>query len=415
MKTLTYLTLAIFLWILPIEKMNAQFTGQLTFSSSEISFSKSEGWDIISLKGCQMETQAGMPYLPVKLLNIVIPVNVKVTGIEILSIKQQELSGSFNLMPTQPGKVPGLPNPGFFPADAAVYSVNTYYPANSFVNNGAQFMAGVHIAGLQFYPLQYNPVTKKLILIAQVNYRLIYADETNTPVQPKRLTVAQQDMISSEIRNMVVNPVEVNAKLQTLNAVIPDGDAFTPSDAPDYASQPVNYVIITNNALAPGFEEIATWKTKKGTPAVVRTVEWIETHYAGTDLQEKIRNFITDAYQNWGTLYILLGGDSEVVPLRYVWHSHFNHWQLVPAFPKGVYIPADMYYACLDNNWNADGDATYGEANWDRQNDGSFFDTHDYNKNIDHVDRRHEVYVGRIPVENIEELNRWKAKYFEYV
>lgn len=30
MKTLTYLALAIALWILPFEKLHAQFTGQLT-------------------------------------------------------------------------------------------------------------------------------------------------------------------------------------------------------------------------------------------------------------------------------------------------------------------------------------------------------------------------------------------------
>jgi len=413
MKTLTYPALAIALWVLPFVKLHAQYTGQLTFSSSEISFSQSDGWDVVTMAGCQLETQPGMPALPVKLINIVIPVNKKISGIEVLSIQQQELQGTYNLMPAQPGKVPDLPDPGFFPADASVYNTNAYHPASQLISSSAGFMAGVHISGLQLYPLQYNPVTKKLKLTTAISYKLVYADEANNPIKPLRLFSDQKEMIKSEISRSVINPADVDAAFQPLVSALPDGRGFSPSLAPDYTSQIVSYVIITNEALAPGFEEIAAWKTRKGTPAVVRTVEWIDTHYAGSDLPERVRNFIKDAYQNWGSLYFLLGGDSEVVPLRFAWHSHFNHSQLVSAIPKGAFIPADMYYSCLDNNWNADGDATYGEADWNRQNDGSFQWVE--NSNFDNVDRDPEVYVGRIPVENIEELNRWKIKYFEYV
>lgn len=39
MKTLTYFALAITLWILPFEKVLAQYIGQQSFSSSEIVYS----------------------------------------------------------------------------------------------------------------------------------------------------------------------------------------------------------------------------------------------------------------------------------------------------------------------------------------------------------------------------------------
>lgn len=410
MKTLTYLALAIALWVLPFVKLHAQYTGQLTFSSSEISFTQSDGWDVVTMAGCQMETQPGMPALPVKFLNIVIPVNKKVSGIEVLSIQQQELPATYNLMPTQPGKVPDLPDPGFFPADPSVYNTNANYPANQLISSGAGFRAGVHISGLQLYPVQYNPVTKKLKLTTAITFKLVYADEANSPVKPLRLFSVQKEMIKSEISSTVLNPADVDAAFQPSVSAVPDGRNFSPSLTPDYTSQAVSYVIITNEALAPGFEEIAAWKTRKGTPAVVRTVEWIDTHYTGADLAERVRNFIKDAYQNWGALYFLLGGDSDVIPLRYIWMHN-----IVDEIPKGAFIPTDMYYACLDNNWNADGDATYGESNWNRNNDGSFYNTNSLFSNLDNVDILPDVYVGRIPVENLEELNRWKTKYFEYV
>jgi len=80
-----------------------------------------------------------------------------------------------------------------------------------------------------------------------------------------------------------------------------------------------------------------------------------------------------------------------------------------------------MYYACLDGNWNADGDATFGEADWDRENDGTFVQL-SQNSNIDNVDRDPEVVIGRVPVEDylddqgeLVELNNFKTKFFEYV
>jgi len=253
MKTLTCFALVIALWILSFERLSAQYTTQLTYSSAQISYSQSNGWDVVKMTDCQLETQPGLPALPVKLLNIVIPVNKKISGIEIVSIQQQELKGTYNLMPTQPGKVPDLPDPGFYPADAAVYKVNAFYPADQFINSGAGFMAGVHISGLQFYPLRYNPVTKKLTLTTSVTFNLIYTDEKNTPVKPLRLMSTQKEMIKSEIKSIVVNPADVETNFQPSISTMPDGMRYSPSMAPEYSSQLVSYVIITNEALAPGW------------------------------------------------------------------------------------------------------------------------------------------------------------------
>jgi hypothetical protein len=40
-----------------------------------------------------------------------------------------------------------------------------------------------------------------------------------------------------------------------------------------------DYIIITNNELKPVFQQLADWKTKKGTPAIIKTVEEIEPNY----------------------------------------------------------------------------------------------------------------------------------------
>ena len=76
-------------------------------------------------------------------------------------------------------------------------------------------------------------------------------------------------------------------------------------------------MIVTNDALAAEFERLAEWKRQKGVLCEVRTVEWIDQTYPnGVDQAERIRFFLADAYQNWGALWALLGGDTDVVPHR---------------------------------------------------------------------------------------------------
>lgn len=123
---------------------------------------------------------------------------------------------------------------------------------------------------------------------------------------------------------------------------------FTPSDAPAPGGVPVAQVIVTSEALAAAFGRLADDETRRGVPTVVRTTAWIDARYAGTDGPARIHAFLRDAHDTWGTRFVILGGDVEHVPVRYV------DWD-------GESIPTDVYYECLDRDWNEDGDATFGE------------------------------------------------------
>ncbi len=406
--------------MLMLHGLYAQYTGQVDFIPADVNFEQTEGWDVATIDGCYMETDVGKPYLPVKHLHIAIPEDKGVVDIEILNIQQQELTGTYNIMPTQPGQIPGEPEPDFVDPDPAIYNVNEQYPVEYIYSPTAGFKSGVHIAGVLYYPLTYNPVTQKLYLATHLEYQLVYADEDNTPVKPCRMLNTSFLKLKEEIKAYTENPSDVETYFQVQKTYEFSGASFAPDEFPNFNGQAVEYVIITNETLAEGFQEIADWKIRKGVPAVVRTVEWIYSYYPGVDQAEKVRNFIIDAFQNWGALYYMLGGDSEQVPIRFAWMGPYDGD--IIDFPNGHTIPADMYFACLDGNWNADGDATYGEANWDRQNDGTFDEVYPSTINLDNVDREPEVYIGRVPVEDyldendeLIELNRFKTKFFEYI
>ncbi len=82
------------------------------------------------------------------------------------------------------------------------------------------------------------------------------------------------------------------------------------------------------------FQVLADYKTAQGLPTVVATTEFIQANYRnGADIQETIRMFIRDAYEKWGMEYVLLGGDSDILPPRYVDNTFYptNGYTSIPG------------------------------------------------------------------------------------
>jgi hypothetical protein len=89
-------------------------------------------------------------------------------------------------------------------------------------------------------------------------------------------------------------------------------------------------------------------------PVAVATIEDIMSTFAGYDSAETVRNGIIDAYQQWSTLeYVVLGGDDEYLPHRGLCFIGYGE--------NETDIPADLYYAALDGNWDLNGNHIYGE------------------------------------------------------
>ena len=349
--------------------------------------------------------------MPVQKQKIIIPSDKEIVKIEIIEVKEKELDGTFNIYPAQEPYIPDYGTPPFIQPKKAIYDKNEYYPKDIIISTGTGYMAGNHLCYLDIYPIQYNPVTKKLKIFSYIKFRLEYGTSKEEFKTSKVLSKSSYDYLTNHIKKIVLNPNEVK-QYSTLNYIEDIKDIQLKSAPVDPEILGIDYIIITNEELAPGFQEISDWKIKKGLPTKIITTEWISQNFSGSDIPERIRNFIQYAFQNWGTIWFIIGGDTNVVPIRYAWISHFNHWQLLNIRPYGEFIPTDMYYACLDGNWNADGDATFGEANWDRENNGSFQQS---GSNIDIVDRTYDVFVGRIPIKNINQLTNYKEKYFEYI
>ena len=81
---------------------------------------------------------------------------------------------------------------------------------------------------------------------------------------------------------------------------------------------------------------------------------WINNNFAGfddTDLQAKIKQFIYNSHL-YDTEHIILAGDVDRVPARYVYVNDTNQ-------NDGKYMPCDLYYVDLCD-WDPDDDGKCG-------------------------------------------------------
>ena len=142
------------------------------------------------------------------------------------------------------------------------------------------------------------------------------------------------------------------------------------------------YVIITPSEFSSAVESFASWKEQRGFSVQITMLEQIYSQFGGRDNAEEVRNFISESYSTNGTQYYLLVGDCDVCPAREVW----DPVNVGMGCDNGT-EPSDLYYECLDGDWDANGNNVFGELD-------------------DHVDLYPEVKVGRIPVNKIEDVER---------
>jgi len=161
------------------------------------------------------------------------------------------------------------------------------------------------------------------------------------------------------------------------------------------AGAPAEYLIITSTNLMQAFQPLADYRARwNGMTTVVLAKEWIVTEYPGVDEQAKIRACIQDYVNNRGTLYVVLGGDSTIIPVRecYTRNTADDNSVLTD-------IPADCYYADTTGDWDRNHNGVYGEADTAVGDEGNLIP---------------DVLVGRIPVRTESHAANYIQKVINY-
>ena len=337
---------------------------------------------IVSLEGEQTWVSTGDPLMPVRESTILLPQGMEITSIEARYLDAGLVIASGVQLLAAPAAVPFGTTSDL--AAQSVAFVSSSFGQQDAVEYSNYTLCGYNLGTLRIFPIEYDAAADTLIYHSDVSVVVTAgATETDAAVSPRD---------SEADRERVVQLVDNPEAIDLYNTAEPTSEGVSPMLP---AAGQYEYVIITSSGLEASFQPLVSQKISRGISATIVTTEYVYANYSGTetgDHADKVRNFIADAYANWGTQWVLIGGDVEVVPYRGVYAS-------VGSTVENS-LPTDMYYACLDGPWNGDGDGLWGESN-DGAGGGD-------------VDLTAEVYIGRAPASNTTEAANFVFKTIQY-
>jgi hypothetical protein len=372
----------------------------LTYDFAEPAIGKivigEQEYDTVSIPGCDLYGAPGEPVLPLKSAYILIPYGEEVQDIQVIPGKEIYL-GEFHINPGQEQVPISFTGPAApTQPNEKIYNSDNVYPEEIYLNVSVQQMRGYQILILNLYPVEYVPKTRNVSYFESM--QVVVSNRVSAPSKLFRGVLEDR----AEAAKIIDNP-----------EVLSTYDSAESSKREPYLLDPAqhfDYVIITNEVLLStsgpyNFQALRDSKIANGMTATIVTTEWIYANYGGLDDQTKIRNFTIDAYNNWGTDYVLLGGDGDgahvggesgdsIIPARGFWTGLTDDECSPPN------IPADMYYSCLDGDFDYNGNGIYGEPE-DGPGGGE-------------VDLFAEVYVGRAPVDSSIEVSNFVKKTLDY-
>lgn len=289
---------------------------------------------IPQMQGAYPGDEAGFPSLPELPWNIPLPAGERAISITSSSAVWENIADNI-IIPPLPAPTPLILDVQVISVQAVdeVYSSDCFWPSEPAQLAGNGFMNGLPEAEILVIPLRWNPVTGELQRLVSLEIRLETA-----PLETRPFCSGAKD---DEIRRML---------------------------------------IVTDLSLETIFEQLAERRTDQGILTEVITMNVIYSMSSGRDNAEKLRNFVKNYYLANGLDFLLLGGDTNLVPFRFAYAMTCE----AGYASREDSLPCDLYFSDLDGNWDANLNDIFGEID-------------------DDVDLHPDIFVGRATVENTTE------------
>jgi hypothetical protein len=372
-----------------------------TFLFKEPSFNsiKAAGSDYttINMPGClDVGKQGGDPLIPAKIITLLLPPKKEVVSINVVGTPVPINPSGIDLKekPILPYQKPipiGSNEQQEFIKNINIYSSNEPYPSSIYSDYHIGYSHGYAILDFGLNPMQYNPK----------DGTLVYYPEMTVTINLKDTGYVNQFFSNNPSDEAYVKTLVSNPNIANL---------YQAADLPTFEypgglcdpSQHFDYVIITTTqngldywdiggTLTYNWDSLIAKHVGDGLTSTVVTVQDIDacTDYQNSDplfndIQAHIREFCKDAYEDWGTRYILIGGDAPYITARQLYYDY-----------EGT-VDSDLYWSNLDNNFNADHDSQWGETG------DSGFDLYS------------EIYIGRVTCDVPQDVSNWLTKSFYY-
>lgn len=330
--------------------------GGIALPVETLRIEKRDRFDVPKLPGFRTGGRPGAPAVPEQTQYVALPLGGQILSLEVIPGEPVRLPGQVNPLPVQApvpdvGTDPNQFGDGFsidnvpirFTPLAPEYADGQQlYPETLVELDKVEDIGAIQIAAVRVRPVQYDPSQQAFLFYPNLRYVVTFDHEK------ARYLADQRDRQTDQVGQYYAETI--NALLHS-NLVISAKDLHWPQW---FVLEEVPCVILTDNyawpeaitlgdgttrspalsergAALPGdivveFERLAQWKTARGVRTRVVTVSDIVAGTFGDftqggfarDLQEVLRNFIKSIQKTWKTLYLLLAGDVNVVPMRHL-------------------------------------------------------------------------------------------------
>jgi hypothetical protein len=299
----------------------------LQFKKNEVSIADRGETSGVLIKDGVIWGEPGTPALPWRRLLVAIPWDAKVGEIKVEARGASVLSEGILVEPIQPNK-PTLLGASIprQPLDRKFYASKQIWPARLVRFIRSRRLGGIAMAEIEVCPFKYHLAEKRLELCEQLDLTVALSSTGKLREKPCSIRALKYEhRIAQYAKKQVLNPEIFDSVIHGLDGIeLTDFDIYPPCD----------YVIVTNAALSANLQRLGQWRTLFGMRTKVVTVEdiqagtvpdtggavfWQTSGFAdgGTrDIAEAVRGFLKWARVNWGVSYILLGGDTNIIPCR---------------------------------------------------------------------------------------------------
>jgi len=363
---------------------------------AQTTFENNQDYTLIEMQGClAIGKNAGEPIIPIKPVSLLLPPMKTVKNIQITGTPVEYQINDLVDKPIFPyqNPVPFGELPDDFVVNNNVYSTNSVYPGYLHGDYQIGYSHGYTILNVNLNPVQYNPVEATIEYYPEMTVNIELNDNTE---------MNQFFQNNLEDRAWVENLVYNNDILDTYTEDLPTfnypGGLCDPSGHYEYVIITTTYNSLnywdTTSSIPYNWESLMNYhETSSGLSCTLVTVQDINacTDYQNSvplfnDSQARIREFCKDAYQDWETDYILIGGDGEssFIPARDMDTNYETD------------IDADIYWSNLDNTFNGDSDSLWGE-----EADTGF-------------DLYAELFIGRLTCVEPQDVSNWIKKSLYY-
>ncbi len=330
---------SLFIFCLMVTLFASAQTIEKTYYFGEPSVARIQGYEQIQFTNCMQSALKGQPSLPWQSVSLMLPQGMEAVSIEVELSDFQTVEGSHSLYPYQSALTYSDPVRKQFEKDEALYASKSVYPAQAYGNLSTHYMNGIGFAFSAFTPVQYVPATGEVRYATKATVRIMTAASKADHSRKLWLNGGNAE----RAMKLAQNP----EMLQTYN----------------YRGRTVggyDLLVITKQQYVDSFDDYVNFYQARGLRTRVVDLETILSTMEGRDNPEKLRNYILQEYEENGIMMVNLAGDVPGIPYRglYCFADSGSGYE-------DNDIPADLYYAALDGDWNDDGDNHWGEIGED--------------------------------------------------